>query len=140
MGGKEGKSASSYEALLEPFLLKRIRTQVSTDQGTRKWMVWYNSLRHDAFSDASLNIVYFLHYDLIKHLIPCGIQNQSPRPNIATICDAQLKATDVHFLLVSVSQEYRCYLAGYFFFFFSAFLGPLPWHIEVPRLGAELEL
>ena len=25
-------------------------------------------------------------------------------------------------------------------FFFLPFLGPLPWHMEVPRLGAESEL
>ena len=26
------------------------------------------------------------------------------------------------------------------FFLFFAFLGPLPWHMEVPRLGVESEL
>ena len=29
---------------------------------------------------------------------------------------------------------------GLFFFFFSVFLWPLPQHMEVPRLGVELEL
>ena len=28
----------------------------------------------------------------------------------------------------------------FFFFFFSCFLGPHLWHMEVPRLGVELEL
>ena len=28
----------------------------------------------------------------------------------------------------------------FFFFFFFAFLGPHPWHMEVPSLGVELEL
>ena len=27
-----------------------------------------------------------------------------------------------------------------FFFFFLSFLGPLSWHMEVPRLGVESEL
>ena len=26
------------------------------------------------------------------------------------------------------------------FFFFFVFIGPYPWHVEVPRLGVELEL
>jgi len=28
----------------------------------------------------------------------------------------------------------------FFFFFFFCFLGPHPWHMEVPRLGVQLEL
>ena len=28
----------------------------------------------------------------------------------------------------------------FFFFVFLPFLGPLPWHMEVPRLGVESEL
>ena len=28
----------------------------------------------------------------------------------------------------------------FFFFFFLSFLGPLSWHMEVPRLGVESEL
>ena len=38
----------------------------------------------------------------------------------------------------------RVVLAGistaFFAFFFLAFLGPHPWHMEVPRLGVQLEL
>ena len=33
---------------------------------------------------------------------------------------------------------YRYYTQSLFFFF--VFLGPHPWHTEVPRLGVELEL
>ena len=32
------------------------------------------------------------------------------------------------------------FLSFFFFFIFSPFLGPLPWHMEVPRLGIKLEL
>ena len=28
----------------------------------------------------------------------------------------------------------------FFFFFFPVFLGPLPQHMEIPRLGVDLEL
>ena len=31
-------------------------------------------------------------------------------------------------------------LLVYLFFGFLPFLGPLPWHMEAPRLGVELEL
>ena len=31
-------------------------------------------------------------------------------------------------------------LSFFFFFFFFCFLGPYPWHIEVPRLGVKSEL
>ena len=32
------------------------------------------------------------------------------------------------------------FILAFFFFFFFVFLGPQPWHIEVPRLGVEWEL
>ena len=32
------------------------------------------------------------------------------------------------------------FLVFFFFFFLLPFLGPLPQHMEVPRLGVELEL
>ena len=32
------------------------------------------------------------------------------------------------------------YMSIFFFFAFFFFLGPHPWHVEVPRLGNELEL
>ena len=31
-------------------------------------------------------------------------------------------------------------VVGFFVFLFLVFLGPHPWHVEVPRLGVELEL
>ena len=43
---------------------------------------------------------------------------------------------------LSLQQEFFLVLILKFFFFFvfSFFLGPYPWHMEVPRLGVELEL
>ena len=39
-----------------------------------------------------------------------------------------------------LSKASFIYLFIYFFFFLFWFLGPHPWHMEVPRLGVELEL
>ena len=37
-----------------------------------------------------------------------------------------------------------CWFVGFLFFFFLSFfkpfLGPIPWHMEIPRLGVESEL
>ena len=38
------------------------------------------------------------------------------------------------------SQPMTAFLKYFFSFFFFVFLGPHPWHMEVPRLGAESEL
>ena len=36
--------------------------------------------------------------------------------------------------------RYHMLGVGFFFFFFLVFLAPYLWHMEVPRLGIELEL
>ena len=36
-------------------------------------------------------------------------------------------------------KAYYVFFAIFFFFFFLHFLGLLPWHMEVPRLGVESE-
>ena len=41
------------------------------------------------------------------------------------------------FLLVGIIFFLNCSLFFFFFFFFFSFLGPLPRHMEVPRLGGE---
>ena len=40
----------------------------------------------------------------------------------------------------SISESKKREVFGFFFFFFFAFLGLPPWHMEVSRLGVELEL
>ena len=43
--------------------------------------------------------------------------------------------------MVRWEEMLYCHFIRISFFFFSpVFLGPHPWHIEVPRLGVELEL
>ena len=45
------------------------------------------------------------------------------------------------FLLYSIVTHTHTYIHTYtLFFFFLPFLGPLLWHIEVPRLGVQSEL
>ena len=41
---------------------------------------------------------------------------------------------------LSSSFSFSLSLFFFFFFFFFGFLGPHPWHMEIPRLGVELEL
>ena len=40
----------------------------------------------------------------------------------------------------SAAQGHTCFFFFLLFFCFLPFLGPLPWHMEVPRIGVQLEL
>ena len=44
------------------------------------------------------------------------------------------------FIYFFITQFYLIYFLFFNFFVFLPFLGPLPWHMEVPRLGVESEL
>ena len=56
--------------------------------------------------------------------------------NIGTAC-LFWENKEEHFM----RQETKCHHnSGFFLCVFLLFLGPLPWHMEVPRLGVESEL
>ena len=45
-----------------------------------------------------------------------------------------------HFINLCVNTIILFFYFGLFLFLFFCFLGPCPWHMEVPTLGVELEL
>ena len=90
---------------------------------------WTNYIK---YLGASITTHYLIHFLYSK---VCILHQCSP-----------YLSSDGHFilsnsfliLLSQFSSSPACFILFYFTFYFILFLGPYPWHMEVPRLGVEL--
>ena len=65
-----------------------------------------------------------------------GREGSSP----GSLREAMIPTDALGLKAASIVKQYDCGFSFLFFYIFLPFLGPLPWHLEVPRLGVELEL
>ena len=74
--------------------------------------------------------------------LPRALQNSEHPTLQASACDALSSILPEAFsnLPVTLGVFSFFFLSFFFFFVFLPFLGPLPWYMEVPRLGVQSEL
>ena len=77
-------------------------------------------------------------YDIDEHLFICLFAicvSLLVKCLLRAFAHSQMKL--LVFLLLNFKNS--LHILFYLFIYFLLFLGPLPWHMEVPRLGVELE-
>uniref|UniRef100_A0A8D1ZUQ3 G-protein coupled receptors family 1 profile domain-containing protein n=1 Tax=Sus scrofa TaxID=9823 RepID=A0A8D1ZUQ3_PIG len=95
-------------------------------------------------------INYFYFYDLPLLALSCSDTHMKELlifsfAGFDVICSSSIVLASYIFIIATILRIYstqgRCNaILFFFFFFFCPFLGLLPWHMEVPRLGVESEL
>jgi len=78
---------------------------------------------------------------MLLHYLPVRVEKTKDGAvnntiTLCTVCLLQLWEFDIS----QTQTQEGCDLLFFFFFVFLPFLGLLPWHMEIPRLGVQSEL
>ena len=84
-------------------------------------------------------LFFFLELHLWHVEVPrLGVKSQLQLPAYATV--TVLSLSFIFIILVPLTITSQLFYLFIYLFIYLPFLGLLPWHMEVPRLGVELEL